>query len=100
MPTLYKIKRFYSDRFRNNSLYAQTMGMASAIFFESRSTILATIGSSITGSAFCGLLLILQKNSMLTDTNIFRTRMGAFINPLNPEKTGSRFPHPGFTAKE
>ena len=43
MPTLYKIgpTRFYSDRFRTNSLHAQTM--ASAIFFESRSTILATI---------------------------------------------------------
>ncbi len=34
--------------------------------------------SSITGSAFRGLLLILQNNSMLTDTEIFRSRMGAF----------------------
>ena len=29
-------------------------------------------------SAFRGLLLILQNNSMLTDTKIFRSRMGAF----------------------
>ena len=34
--------------------------------------------SSITGSALCGLLLILQNNSMLTDSKIFRSRMGAF----------------------
>ena len=33
--------------------------------------------SSVTGSA-CRGLLILQKNSMLTDTKIFRSRMGAF----------------------
>ncbi len=38
---VYKDTRFYSDRFRNNSLHAQTM--VSAIFFESRITILATI---------------------------------------------------------
>ena len=34
--------------------------------------------SSITGSPFRGLILILQKNSMLTDKKIFRSRMGAF----------------------
>ena len=43
MPRLYKTRGFkgYSDKFRNNSLHAQTM--ASATLFESRSTILATI---------------------------------------------------------
>ena len=41
MPTLYKIRGFTPNRFRNNSLHAQTM--ASAIFSESRSAILATI---------------------------------------------------------
>ena len=40
--------------------------------------------SSITGSEFCGLLLILQKNSMLTDTKIFRSRMGAFRCIVTP----------------
>ena len=67
-------KRFYSDRFRNNSLHAQTM--ASAIFLNRE--VPYWLHSSITGSAFRGLLLILQKNSMLTDTKIFRSRMGAF----------------------
>ena len=34
--------------------------------------------SSITGSAFRGFILVLQKNSMLTDTQMFRSKMGAF----------------------
>ena len=34
--------------------------------------------SSITGSAFHGFILIIQKNSMLKHTKIFRSRMGAF----------------------
>ena len=34
--------------------------------------------SSITGSAFRGFILILQKNSMLKDTKVFRSRMAAF----------------------
>ena len=34
--------------------------------------------SSITCSAFRGFILILQNNSMLKDTNMFRSRMGAF----------------------
>ena len=40
--------------------------------------------SSITGSAFRGILLILQKNFMLTDTKIFRSRMGAFRCIVTP----------------
>ena len=34
--------------------------------------------SSITGSAFRGFILVLQKNSMLDDTQMFRSKMGAF----------------------
>ena len=34
MPTLYKIKRFYSDRFSNNSLHAQTMASAISLIEE------------------------------------------------------------------
>ena len=67
-------KRFYSNRFRNNALHAQTM--ASAIFFNRE--VPYWLQSSITGTAFRGLLLILQKNSMLTDTKFFRSRMCAF----------------------
>ena len=59
----------------SNFLHAQTM--ASAILFESRTTILYWLQSSITGSAFRGFILILQKNSMLEDTKIFRSKMGA-----------------------
>ena len=48
--------------------------------------------SSITGSAFPGLLLILQKNSMLTDTKIFLSRMGAFrcIVTRHPSRVRNR----------
>ena len=48
--------------------------------------------SSITASAFRGLLLILQKNSMLTDTKIFRSRMGAFrcIDTRYPSRVRNR----------
>ena len=48
--------------------------------------------SSITGSAFRGLLLILQKNSMLPDTKIFRRRMGAFrcIDTRYPSRVHKR----------
>ena len=34
--------------------------------------------SSITGNAFRGFILILQKNFMLKDTKVFRSRMAAF----------------------
>ena len=35
--------------------------------------------SSITGCAFRGFILVLQKNSMLKDTKMFRSRMAAFM---------------------
>ena len=76
MPTLYRIRGFTppDSAIGPNSLHAQTM--ASAIFLNRE--VPYWLQSSITGSAFRGLSLILQKNSMLTDTKIFRSRMGAF----------------------
>ena len=63
----------HSDKSRNNFLHAQTM--ASALLFESRTPILAT---GVTGSAFRGFILVLQNNSMLKDSQMFLSRMGAF----------------------
>ena len=62
--------------------------MASAILFESRTTILA-IQSSVTGSAFRGFILVLQNNSMLQDTQMSRSNMGAFlcIHSRNPSSS-------------
>ena len=67
---------FTPDKSRNNFLHAQTM--ASAILFESR--------TSVTGSAFRGFILVLQKNAMLQDTHLSRSNMGAFqcIHRRNP----------------
>ena len=66
--------RFYSDRFRNNFLHAQTV--ASAYFLNRE--VSYWLQSSITGSVFRGFILIIQNNSMLKDTKIFRHRVGAF----------------------
>ena len=84
-------KRFYSDIFRNNSLHAQTM--ASATFLNRE--VPYWLQSSITGSPFRGLLLILQKNSMLTDKKIFRSRVGAFrcIVAPYPSRVRNRRPY-------
>ena len=64
--------------------------MASAIFLNRE--VPYWLQSRITGSAFRGLLLILQKNFMLTDTKIFRNRMGAFrcIDARYPSRVRNR----------
>ena len=56
--------------------------MASAIFLNRE--VPYWLQSSITGSAFRGLLLIQQNNYMLTDTKTFRSRMGAFRCIVTP----------------
>ena len=65
---------FTPDKSHNNFLHAQTM--ASAILFESRTTILATVQHN--WQCISWLLLVLQKNSMLEDTQMSRSKMGAF----------------------
>ena len=72
--TLYKIGGFTPDTSRNNFLHAQTM--ASAILFESRTTILATVQHN--WQCISWLYIASTKNSMLKDTQLFRSKMGAF----------------------
>ena len=75
MPMLYKIRGF-TPTDSAITLYTHTLWHRQ--YFLSREVPYWWLQSSITGSAFRGLLLILQKNFMLTDTKIFRSRMGAF----------------------
>ena len=74
MPTLYKIRGFTPT---DSAIILYTHELWHRRYFLNRG-VPYWLQSSITGSAFRGLLLILQKNSMLTDTKIFRSRMGAF----------------------
>ena len=74
MPTLYKIRGFTQT---DSAITLYTHKLWDRRYILNRE-VPYWLQSSITGSAFHGLLLILQKNSMLTDTKIFRSRMGAF----------------------
>ena len=74
MPTLHKIRGFTPT---DSAITLYTHKLWHRRYFLNRE-VPYWLQSSITGSAFRGLLLILQKNSMLTDTKIFRSRMGAF----------------------
>ena len=74
MPTLYKIRGFTPT---DSAITLYTHKLWHRRYFLNRE-VPYWLQSSITGSAFRGVLLILQKNSMLTDTKIFRSRMGAF----------------------
>ena len=81
MPTLYKIRGF-TPTDSAITLYAHKLWHRR--HFLNRE-VPYWLQSSITGSPFCGLLLILQNNSILTDKKIFRSRMGAFrciVTPL------------------
>ena len=80
MPTLYKIRGFTPT---DSAITLYTHKLWHRRYFLNRE-VPYWLQSSITGSAFRGLLLILQKNSMLTDTKIFRSRMGAFRCALLP----------------
>ena len=73
MPTLYKIRDFTPT---DSAVTLYTYKLWHRRYFFNRE-VPYWLQSSITGSAFRGLLLILQNNSMLTDTKIFRSRMGA-----------------------
>ena len=70
-----RIGGFSPDKSRNNFLHSQTM--ASAILFESRTTILATVQHNWQCISWL-YILILQNNTMLKDTQLFRSKMGAF----------------------
>ena len=74
MPTLYNIRGFTPT---NSVITLYTHKLWHRRNFLNRE-VPYWLQSSITGSPFRGLLLILQNNSMLTDKNIFRSRMGAF----------------------
>ena len=74
MPTLYKIRGFTPTNFAI-TLYTHKLWHRRCVLNRE---VPYWLQSSITGSAFRGLLLILQNNSMLTDTKLFRSRMGAF----------------------
>ena len=76
MPTLYKIGGFTPT---DSAITLYTHKLWHRRYFLNRE-----VPSSINGSAFRGLLLILQNNSMLTDTKIFRSRMGAFRCIVTP----------------
>ena len=86
MPTLYKIRGFTST----DSVITLYTDKLWRYFFNRE--VPYWLQSSITGSPFRGLLLILQKNSMLTDTKIFRSRMGAFryIDTRYPSRVRNR----------
>ena len=75
MRTLYKI-RCFTPTDSAITLYVRTNYGVGDIFLNRE--VPYWLQSSTPGSAFRGLLLILQKNSMLTDTNIFRSRMRPF----------------------
>ena len=80
MPTLYKIRGFTPT---DSAITLYTHKLWHWRYFLNRE-VPYWLQSSITGSAFRGLLLSLQKNSMLTDTTIFRSRMGAFRCIVTP----------------
>ena len=80
MPTLYKIRGFTPTNsvitlYKNRLWHRRNFLNREVPYW---------LQSSITGSPFRGLLLILQKNSMLTDKKIFRSRMGAFRCIVTP----------------
>ena len=74
MPTLYKIRGFTPT---DSAITLYTHKLLHRRYFSNRE-VPYWLQSSVTGSAFRGLLLILQNNSMLTDTKIFRSRKGGF----------------------
>ena len=80
MPMLYKIRGFTPT---DSAITLHTHKLWHRRYFLNRE-VPYWLQSSITGSAFRGLLLILQNNSMLTDTKIFRSRMGAFMCIVTP----------------
>ena len=80
MPTLYKIRGFTPT---DSAITLYTHKLWHRRYFLNRE-VPYWLQSSITGSEFRGLLLILQKNSMLTDMKIFRSRMGAFRCIVTP----------------
>ena len=80
MPTLYKIRGFTPTDY---AITLYTHKLCHRRYFLNRE-VPYWLQSSITGIAFRGLLLILQNNSMLTDTKIFRSRMGAFKCIVTP----------------
>ena len=88
MPTLYKIRGFTQT---DSAITLYTRKLRHRQYFLNRE-VPYWLQSSITGSEFRGLLLILQKNSMLTDTKIFRGRMGAFrcIVTRHPSRVRNR----------
>ena len=88
MPTLYNIRGFTQT---DSAITLYTRKLWHRRYFLNRE-VPYWLQSSITGSAFRGLLLILQKNSMLTDTKIFRSRMGAFrcIVTRHPSRVRNR----------
>ena len=74
MPTLYKIRGFTQT---DSVITIYTHKLWHRRYFLNRE-VPYWLQSRITGGALRGLLLILRKNFMLTDTKIFRSRMGAF----------------------
>ena len=88
MPTLYKIIGFIPTY---SAITLYTHKLWDRRYFFNRK-VSYWLQSSITGSAFRGLLLILQKNSMLTDTKIFRSRMVAFRGTCLRRPLGTRRP--------
>ena len=88
MPTLYKIRGF---TLTDSAITLYTRKLWHRRYFLNRE-VPYWLQSSITFSAFRGLLLILQKKSMLTDTKIFRSRMGAFrcIVTRHPSRVRNR----------
>ena len=73
MPTLFKIIGFTAT---DSAITVCTHKLWHRRYFFNRE-VPYWLQSSLTGSVFRGLLLILQNNSMLTATKIFRSRMGA-----------------------
>ncbi len=88
MPTLYKIRGFTPI---DSAITLYTHKLWHRRYFLNRE-VPYWLQSSITGSAFRGLLLILQKNSMLPDTKKIRSRMGAFrcIDTRYPSRVRKR----------
>ncbi len=88
MPTLYKIRGFIQT---DSAITLYTRKLWHRRYFLNRE-VPYWLQSSISGSAFRCLLLILQKNSMLTDTKIFRSRMGAYrcIVTRHPSRVRNR----------
>ena len=80
MHTLYKIRGFTTT---DSVITLYTHKLWHRRHFLNRE-VSYWLQSSITGSPFRGLILILQKYSMLTDKKIFRSRMGAFRFIVTP----------------